>query len=225
MNIVKVMTIVFALALTSAQAFAQSAPKENKTLADAKAYTDTQVAAEATQRAGVDNGLQGQIDGLQGQVNELASAPSPIIMMHKASDFGRFANPTNPTRVDYLGHISMATGDGSVVMGLIGPASVGGVFYQLRTVEYCLVRDLGYGALITRAVVLHDTPGAASSPLAAAAIDVTARKEAGCYTLAVPALSPRGYSLGLVLEGQTTNLTEATVWLSNVRTTWVAVGP
>lgn len=74
-------------ALGSTQALAQS--KENRTLAEAKAYTDTKVAdeakvrgdadnAEATYRSQADQDLQADVDGLTAQVGAIQAAVTSL---------------------------------------------------------------------------------------------------------------------------------------------------
>jgi hypothetical protein len=121
-----------------------------------------------------------------------------------------------------LGHLFLASGDGGIMMSLVPPPSVvGGAQYQLSAVEWCIQQTPTNGAYVTAAVVYHDTPGFPSYPIATAVSDQTDRATAGCYTLAVPALSPRGYSFALGLAGQTTNLTQGSIVLQAVKTTWV----
>lgn len=149
-------------------------------------------------------------------------ATSPIVATHSASTFNRFS-PATPTLVIPVGHLFGATGDGAIIMGLPSPPTIGTAQYRLSTVEYCLAQDTTNSAFITNAVVYHYTPG--GSVLATATSDLTDRSATGCYTLAVPALNPQGYSLVLGLTGQTTNLASAGVVLGRVRTTWVPVVP
>ena len=155
----------------------------------------------------------------------LVSPPNPLLVTHSADTFDRFNSGTTPTLAIAVGHLFGATGDGAIIMGLPAPPASGSVAYRLSTVEYCLVQNTTNGAYITTAVVFHDTPGASGAPLATAVSDPTDRSVSGCYTLTVPPLNPRGFSLALGLTGQTTNLTSAGVLLNNVRSTWVPVTP
>jgi hypothetical protein len=154
--------------------------------------------------------------------SEEAGALTGPIVMTQAPLFNRFSATTTPTLMIPVGHIFGATADnGIIILGLDGPAAIGGVNYRLSQVEWCLSADTTNGGMVTGAVVYHD----AGSLLTVAVSDATDRTVAGCYALAVPAANPRGYSLALALTGQTTNLTQAGVVLGNVRTTWVAAGP
>lgn len=166
-------------------------------------------AADVYTKAQTDAALAGKAD---------AGAP---IVASQAPAFTRFTSATTPTTLLQYGHLLGATGDGNIILGLDGPAAANGVAYRLQSVEWCLVANTNSGAYVSVAVVYHDAPGAPASPLAAAVSDSTDRTAAGCYTLAVPELNARGYSLALGLAGQTTNLSSAGVALSNVRATWI----
>ncbi len=149
-----------------------------------------------------------------------ADVGAPVVT-NQAPAFTRFTSASTPTTLLQYGHLLGATGDGAIILGLDGPAAANGVAYRLQSVEWCLVANTSSGAYVSVAVVYHDTPGAPSSPLAVAVSDSTDRTDAGCYTLAVPELGARGYSLAFGLAGQTTNLASAAVGLSGVRATWV----
>lgn len=150
-------------------------------------------------------------------------AQSPIVVTHSVDTFHRFSTSATPSLVITAGHIFGATGDGIIIMGLPAPPTVGSAQYRLSSVEYCLAQNTTNSAVVTGAVVYHFTLG--GPLLATAASDSTDRTATGCYTLAVPALNPQGYSLALGLTGQTTNLTDPGVLLSRVGTTWVPVVP
>jgi hypothetical protein len=91
----------------------------------------------------------------------------------------------------------------------------------LSAVEWCLASDATNGAYVSAAAVYHDQ----GSAISLGASDATDRSTAGCYTLTVPSLSPRGYSFALALAGQTTNLTQVGLVIQNVRATWMPAGP
>jgi hypothetical protein len=147
----------------------------------------------------------------------------PIVVTEPASGFERFLSATVPTTVISVGHLYAASGDGIIGMGLTAPTSVGGTQYRLSSVEWCLAANTANAGFVTAAVVYHDQPGVSGSPLAVAVSDQTDRSTTGCYTLTVPALSPRGYTFALGLTGQTTSLTSAAALVSDVKATWVPV--
>ena len=145
-----------------------------------------------------------------------------IVLTESPANFHRLSSSTLPTLVLQAGHVAGFTADnGVVIMPLTAPNEVGGTQYRLGTVEWCLAADATSNAVVTTAVVYHDQPGVPGGLLTTAVSDPTDRTMAGCYTLTVPPLSPRGFSLGLGLTGQTTNLTQAGIVLSGVRSTWV----
>ena len=121
MRISVALTIVAALA--SAQAFGQS--KENRTLTEAKAYTDTQVAEEATIRGNVDVDLQSDINGLTTQVSAIQTAVAGLsgtktrtINLHAAA-FGGSTNYTGERCIygDYL-YAALPVPEGAKVTSL-----------------------------------------------------------------------------------------------------------
>ena len=179
----------------------------NSTLAALQSKISAIEAANATQ--------QTQIDAI---------AKQPIVLTYGAGGFTRFVNSTLPTILQPGGHIlSVGADGGSIILSLDAPTSVGSTQYRLSAVEWCL-HTVAYGGFVTAAQVLHDQAGAPGSPWAAAVTDITDRTAPGCFTLQVPALTPRGYSLLLGLAGQNQNLGSAAIYVQDVKGTWVPVG-
>ncbi|MFO1310591.1 MAG: hypothetical protein U1F41_00855 [Burkholderiales bacterium] len=152
----------------------------------------------------------------------VTSLSTPTLVVTQGPDrFERWVGSTGPTTLLKAGYLLGVSGDGLIIMSLASPPSpVGGTQYQLSAVEWCM-QSVSNGAFVTAAAVYHDQPGAPGYPLSTAVVDQTDRTSPGCYTLAVPAFSPRDYAFLLSLAGQTTNLTSAGIVLQSIKTTWV----
>lgn len=135
------------------------------------------------------------------------SRTSPIRLTQSGLDWQAYAS--DPTAIDRRITRTFATASGRLVMGLQGPASLGGVDYRLSSVTWCLY-SMASGSKIDYVEVWADPP--ASS----VASDSTDRTTAGCYTIAVPAVEPgSAYSMDLVSSGG------GSFGLATVTTTWV----
>jgi hypothetical protein len=167
------------------------------------------------------NCTTGQVMRWNGTAWACANDNAPIEVTYPAGGFTRPA-ATTPTILYQLGHLLLASADGSVILGLGAPTRVGGIRYRLSMVEWCIAQAPTNNAFVTTAAVAHDQPGAPGSPLALAVSDPTDRNAAGCYVLDVPEVSPRGYALVLALAGQTPPATTTGIMLSSVKGTWVA---
>jgi hypothetical protein len=139
-------------------------------------------------------------------------------MTYGAGDFDRVA--PGPTSFIPLCHVLTTSSDGSIIMSLTAPTVVGGTQSRLGSVEWCLYQDAINNAFVSTAAVYYDQPG--TSSLAIAVNDPTDRSAAGCYTLTVPALSVRAYSLALGLSGNPQSTSNSVVFRA-VRATWVPV--
>ena len=147
----------------------------------------------------------------------------PIVVTHGAGEFARTLDSSYPTVMRNRGHVLDVSGDGSLLMPLSAPTAVGGTEYRLAGVEWCIASDTAHGSVVTSTGVLYQNLVPPFNLTATAKYDLTDRTAAGCYTLTVPAVSARAYSLLLELTGQTTDLTESGVTLTAVKSTWVPV--
>ena len=114
-----------------------------------------------------------------------------------------------PTTITRTAAGNIISGDGNVMVGLTGPAMLGGVEYGLKSIEYCL-EDFGAGALVDRVEVNEE------GPWQTGVSDSTDRTVAGCYSIDVNRSGSHGYSvLWAVGGGAGTSLR-----IAGVTSTW-----
>jgi hypothetical protein len=99
-----------------------------------------------------------------------------------------------PTTITSSAAGNIISGDGYVMVGITGPAMLGGVEYGLKSIEYCL-EDFGAGALVDAVTVNEEGPPQLGVR------DATDRTVAGCYSMDVNRSGSHGYSVLWALGG------------------------
>ncbi len=134
-------------------------------------------------------------------------AHGPITLSHSTSELTphQFGGPT----IGYFTGGNTISGSGAVLVGLTGPARLGGVDYGLQSVEYC-ISDVAGGEIVTRIEVVKENPGSITP-------DDTDRAADGCYNFTVNLSGAQAYDMYLSFSGA------GSLRLAGIQSTWAPV--
>jgi hypothetical protein len=132
-------------------------------------------------------------------------AHGDVIMSHATSQLTASAGAP-PSSLEAWTTGNLVSGDGSVHLSLVGPSSIGGVDYGLKSVEYCVTGKIG-GARVDHVSVYGFVPYTARQ-------DLTDRSVPGCYTVTVNRAESNAYDLVFGLAGG------GSLRITGVRSTW-----
>lgn len=141
-----------------------------------------------------------------------AKLAQPIVISQSGLDWTAYN--TGPTGLDRRVTRTFYNADGNLVMALTSPALLGGVYYRLGSVSYCIY-SVAVGSKVDRIEVWADPPAATL------AWDDTDRTTGGCSSLDVPSTNgvQPAYTLYLLSSGG------GMIGLGTVTTHWIPGGP
>ncbi len=116
---------------------------------------------------------------------------------------------------DRLAHSTVFTGQGDVVIGLTGPAAVGGTEYGLASFDLCL-----FGGNVTRVAAVAINFFGPDADDAEIYIDVTVHdgsvvRTTGCYTYTVNTPVGQGIGLQVTLDGSAELFSVKSIWTTS----------